>query len=67
MRRILLSKLPGTRTAVHDEKIPNCNRVRKQLREPPHACHQHARSTNISLWPELNKTVFWGGFCGVPG
>ena len=19
------------------------------------------------LWPELNKTVFWGGFCGVPG
>ena len=19
------------------------------------------------LWPELNKMVFWGGFCGVPG
>ena len=19
------------------------------------------------IWPELNKTVFWGGFCGVPG
>jgi len=21
----------------------------------------------IVVWPELNKMVFWGGFCGVPG
>ena len=21
----------------------------------------------LEIWPELNKTVFWGGFCGVPG
>ena len=21
----------------------------------------------FDVWPELNKTVFWGGFCGVPG
>ena len=29
-----------------------------------HSCQGEARR---HLWPELNKTVFWGGFCGVPG
>lgn len=23
--------------------------------------------TGQEVWLELNKTVFWGGFCGVPG
>lgn len=63
MERVLMSILLGILCWILSAVFDVLLRRRPESTTPPYP----AASTDRQVWPELNKTVFWGGFCGVPG